>query len=261
MAKYTSGGDKLHMAYTFDFLGGSFDTNHFRKSITETAAKAPEGWQCLAFSNHDVTRHISRWAVHGNEAEFARLACMLLLSMRGSVCIYQGEELGLTEADIAYEDLVDPYGIEFWPNYKGRDGCRTPMVWQSSAHLGAFTTAPRAWLPVPADHLVRAVDHQEQDDGSILKFYQAFIAFRKRHPALALGSIDLVDAPDGVLAFWRGVPGERLLCTFNMTNEELDFTIPDGLLPTNVNAPGTIELPEGRTLSLPPFGAYIGKLG
>ena len=91
---------------------------------------------------------------------FVRLAATMLLSMKGSVCLYQGEELGLTEAELAFEDLVDPYGIEFWPQFKGRDGCRTPMVWQSAVHLGGFSTAPKPWLPVPFDHLSRAADLQ-----------------------------------------------------------------------------------------------------
>ncbi len=172
MAEYTAGDDRLHMAYAFDFLGGSFDVKNFSEAII-AASKAKDSWQCLAFSNHDVVRHVSRWAKHGQEEDFARLAAMLLLSMRGSVCLYQGEELGLTEADIAFDELMDPYGVEFWPNFKGRDGCRTPMVWQAQANFGGFTTASKSWLPVPADHLRRAVDQQERSNaGSVLEFYR-----------------------------------------------------------------------------------------
>ncbi|HZY50415.1 MAG TPA: alpha-amylase family glycosyl hydrolase, partial [Devosia sp.] len=195
MAAYTSGGDKLHMAYTFDYLGGEFSAAHFRKAIDATETEAPEGWICLAFSNHDVVRHVSRWAMHGEQEAFTRLACTLLLSMRGSVCLYQGEELGLTEAELAFEDLVDPYGIEFWPQFKGRDGCRTPMVWQTQSPTGGFTTATRPWLPVPADHLTKAVDRQEGDPRSVLQHYRDTLAFRKRHPALSKGTIKTLDAP------------------------------------------------------------------
>ena len=91
MSDYTSGTDKLHMAYTFDYLGGEFSAAHFRNAIDTTEREAPQGWVCLAFSNHDVVRHISRWATHGQQEAFARLACTLLLSMRGSACLYQGE--------------------------------------------------------------------------------------------------------------------------------------------------------------------------
>ena len=93
-----------------------------------------DGWICWAFSNHDVVRHVSRWARPGADTDsVAKFAIDLLVSLRGSICLYQGEELGLEEADIAFEDLRDPYGIRFWPAFKGRDGCRTPMVWESGA--------------------------------------------------------------------------------------------------------------------------------
>ncbi|HTJ58532.1 MAG TPA: alpha-glucosidase, partial [Devosiaceae bacterium] len=212
MSQYTSGSDKLHMAYTFDYLGGSFTSQHFKSSIAASEAAAPNGWLCLAFSNHDVVRHISRWATYEHQDAVARLAATVILSMKGSVCLYQGEELGLTEAHLAFEDLVDPYGIEFWPEFKGRDGCRTPMVWIAAAHLGGFTTAPRSWLPVPADHLPKAVDEQLKANNSVLEHYRAMLAFRKRHPALSKGSITLLDAPDGILAYTRQDDEEALLC-------------------------------------------------
>ena len=89
-------------------------------------AAAADGWACWAFSNHDVERHATRWSL---DAAQLRVYLALLLSLRGSVCLYQGEELGLTEAYVPYEDLQDPYGKRFWPKFRGRDGCRTPMVW------------------------------------------------------------------------------------------------------------------------------------
>ena len=258
MAQYTSGDERLHMAYTFDYLGGVFSADHFRKSIAMTEAAAPGGWICLAFSNHDVVRHVSRWAVHGQEAAFTRLAATLLLTMRGSVCLYQGEELGLKEAELAFEDLVDPYGIEFWPQFKGRDGCRTPMVWQAHAANGAFSTANRTWLPVPAEHLLHAVDTQDGVDGSVLEFYRALLAFRKAHPALAKGSIRLLDAPGNVLAFIRETPEERLLCVFNMGEAAATFTLPADLSPHDAACPGVTAAPLDGALDLEPFGSYVG---
>ena len=260
MAQYTSGDERLHMAYTFDYLGGLFTAGHFRASIAAAETQAPDGWVCLAFSNHDVVRHVSRWATHGQHDAFARLAVTLILSMRGSVCLYQGEELGLTEAELAFEDLVDPYGIEFWPQFKGRDGCRTPMVWSSTAHLGAFSTAPRAWLPVPVDHLGRAVDLQDKDPTSILNFYRAALAFRKQHPALVKGAVELIDAPESVLAFIRSNDTEKLLCVFNMSEAPVDFVLPSGMAPQNLDAPGSTSAPANGALSLGAFGAYIGQL-
>jgi alpha-glucosidase len=258
MSQYTSGHDKLHMAYTFDFLGGKFSAEHFRQSIAATESSAPNGWICLAFSNHDVVRHISRWTTHEFQDALARQAATMILSMKGSVCLYQGEELGLTEANLAFEDLVDPYGIEFWPEFKGRDGARTPMVWQAAAHLGAFTSAPRSWLPVPADHLPKAVDEQLKANNSVLAHYRATLAFRKRHPALAKGAITLLDASEGILAFTRSDGGETLLCVYNMSEAATVFMLPAGMTPKSADAPGSIEGPENGILNLPPFGAYVG---
>ena len=256
MGAYTKGTNRLHMAYTFDYLGGVFDAKHFRGAIDLTEASAPDGWICLAFSNHDCVRHVSRWATHEHQDALARLACNMLLSMRGSVCIFQGEELGLTEADLAYEDLVDPYGIEFWPEFKGRDGCRTPMVWQTQSQLGGFTTANRAWLPVPADHMTKAVDRQVGDTRSVLMHYRAMLAFRKQHPALREGSIKTHDAPEGVLAFSREGAGEKLLCIFNMSERATMVTVPYA---TRVSgAPGNAYEPVGGKLELGPFEGYIG---
>jgi alpha-glucosidase len=180
--------------------------------------------------------------------------------LRGSVCLYQGEELGLTEAELAFEDLVDPYGIEFWPQFKGRDGCRTPMVWQSSAHMGGFSTAPRSWLPVPADHIARAVDKQLGDANSVLLYYRAALAFRRRHPALSRGTIKTLDAPEGVLAFIREDGSERLYCVFNMSEKAALVTVPAGEELASADAPGSSEQPSQGILTLAPFGAYIGVL-
>ena len=260
MAAYTSGDDHLHMAYTFDYLGGEFSAAHFKKAIDTTEREAPDGWICLAFSNHDVVRHVSRWATHDQQPAFAPLAASLLLSMRGSVCLYQGEELGLTEAELSFDDLVDPYGIEFWPEFKGRDGCRTPMVWQTQSPLGGFTTATRAWLPVPADHMTKCVDRETADPASLLNHYKAMLAFRRAHPALERGTIKTLDAPDGVLAFIREEDGEKLFCAFNMTDKPVTMAVPSGVMLAASGAPGIIAEPANGSLSFPGFGAYIGTV-
>ncbi|WP_404406047.1 alpha-glucosidase family protein [Pelagibacterium halotolerans] len=261
MAQYTSGDDMLHMCYTFDYLGGEYTAAHFREAIEATEKAAPEGWICIAFSNHDVVRHVTRWAPHGHEERFTRQAAMLLMSMRGSVCLYQGEELGLGEAELSFEDLVDPYGIEFWPEFKGRDGCRTPMVWQAHIHQGGFSSANRTWLPVPAHHLHNAVDQQENVANSVLEFYRAMLVFRKQHPALARGSISVRhDTPEGVLAFTRTLEDETLFCAFNMTAQPVVYDLAGDVPVTDAGAPGSDGQLDGNRLSFGPFGAYIGRI-
>jgi alpha-glucosidase len=216
--EYTSGGDKMHMCYAFEFLAPESPTPGFVAEVQHALERAaPESWVCWAFSNHDVVRHVSRWGggVTDHDAH-ARLLASLLMSLRGSVCIYQGEELALPEVEIAYEDLQDPYGIQFWPDFKGRDGCRTPMVWDADVRAGGFTDG-KSWLPDAGEHLARAVSVQDGDANSVLNHYRRFIAFRKQHPALLKGEIEFLSAEGAILSFVRSHGNEKLLCVFNMS--------------------------------------------
>jgi alpha-glucosidase len=226
---YTSGGDKLHMCYTFDFLVEHFSAEYFRSTIQRFEAQARDSWPCWAFSNHDVPRHISRWGAYTSDPKrLAKLMISLMLSLRGSVSLHEGEELGLPEADIAFEDLVDPYGIRFWPEFKGRDGCRTPMVWDSENRQGGFTTG-KPWLPVPADHLPFAVDRQIPDPTSVLQHYRRFIRFRRAEPVLRKGTIDFLETHGEIVAFRREWNGRVLLCAFNLGLEPASFGLPHGI--------------------------------
>lgn len=216
VAAYTSGGDKLHMCYTFDLLGPDFTPNHIRHCVQSFQRHVADGWVCWAFSNHDVHRHVSRFAHNpGEQTAVAKIAISVLSSLRGSICLYQGEELGLPEADVAFEDLRDPYGIRFWPAFKGRDGCRTPMVWEADAPQAGFSKA-KPWLPVPKEHTSLAVDAQDGDPNSILAHYRAVLAFRKTHPAIVSGDMDFIESNEDVLAFTRTLGEDRFLFVFNL---------------------------------------------
>ncbi len=217
VAAYTAGEKRVHMCYAFDFLAPEkISAARVRAVLERFGREASDGWACWAFSNHDVMRHASRWATgEQDSAAYLKVISALLLSLRGSACLYQGEELGLGEAVLAYEDLRDPYGIRFWPEFKGRDGCRTPMVWNGSAPAGGFSTA-RPWLPVPAGHLAKAVDRQQGRPESLLEHYRRFLAFRRRNPVLVKGDIEFLDAPEDVVAFSRSAGNSRMLCVFNL---------------------------------------------
>lgn len=260
-AAYTSGGDKLNMCYTFDLLGPQFSAAHVRRCVEAFEKAAPQGWVCWAFSNHDVVRHVSRWTPPGGDvARMAKFAIVLLCCLRGSICLYQGEELGLTEAELAFEDLRDPYGIPFWPGFKGRDGCRTPMVWEAQEKNGGFS-AGKPWLPIPAAHLPHAVDIQNRDDNSVLAAYRAALALRKAHPALVSGSIRFLDAKSDVLAFLREGEGERLLCIFNFAEETAFWSAPDEIGRMEpVNLPANGAHMRSRTVHLPPLGRFLARL-
>ncbi|MBX9466620.1 MAG: alpha-glucosidase family protein [Rhizobium sp.] len=228
VAAYTSGGDKLHMCYTFDLLGPDFTPSHIRHCVDSFQKQVKDGWVCWAFSNHDVTRHVSRFMHRSEErAAVAKLAISVLASLRGSICLYQGEELGLPEAELSFEDLRDPYGIRFWPAFKGRDGCRTPMVWEKGKKQAGFSTG-KPWLPVSVEHQSLAVDAQEKDAGSVLAHYRATLAFRKQHEALLDGEMHFVATNDDVLAFVRTHGHERLLVVFNLRRGPQELTVPNG---------------------------------
>jgi alpha-glucosidase len=212
-----------------------------------------DGWACWAFSNHDVVRHPSRWNL--DEAG-KRVYAALLLSIRGSACLYQGEELGLTEAYVAFEELQDPYGKRFWPKFKGRDGCRTPMPWVRDNQYGGFTDG-KPWLPVAMEHLHRAVGAQEADDGSTLAHYRSMIAFRKAHPVLAKGALDLIEVRDEAIAFIRTQDGARLLCAFNLSNAPQEVALPPGRWRQDMGAPFKASATDDH-ITLPPFQAWFG---
>jgi alpha-glucosidase len=253
-AEYTSGGDKLHMCYDFDFLSNHPPTGSFIASVLDKANRTlTDGWACWAFSNHDVVRHPSRW----NLDEAAKRAYAgLLLSVRGSVCLYQGEELGLSEAYVAFDELQDPYGKRFWPKFKGRDGCRTPMPWvRDNQHAGFSDGKP--WLPVAMEHLHRAVGAQEADDASTLHHYRSMIAFRKAHPVLAKGTLDLVEVREDHISFLRDHDGARMFCAFNLSDAAQTVTLPPGAWRQDKGAPfAAAETDDG--ILLPPWQAFFG---
>jgi alpha-glucosidase len=206
------------MAYTLGLLKHEFSSGFVRDAIQDAEAADVDGWLCWAFGNHDVVRVVSRWSGNRPTAGFARLLTALHLSLRGSLCVYQGEELGLPEAELAYDELRDPYGIAFYPEFRGRDGCRTPMPWAGAAPQAGFTSASQPWLPIPEAHRVRAVDRQHHDPDSVLNGWRRFLAWRKRHPALIRGDLRLLDMPDPLVAFERCIEGQCILAVFNLSD-------------------------------------------
>ena len=262
VADYTSGGDKLHMCYTFDLLGPDFTARHIRRCVANFEHEVKDGWVCWAFSNHDVMRHASRFAASEEERDrVAKLAITVLSTLRGSICLYQGEELGLPEAELRFEDLQDPYGIRFWPAFKGRDGCRTPMPWEADEVAAGFTSSARPWLPVPDEHLPLAVDRQEGDPASVLSHYRRMLAFRRSRRELTQGMIEFIGDSDDVLAFVRRKGGKALLFVYNLSRAPQTFVLSDNMLPFPVpSAPGfTGHLSKGK-VELEPLSAYCAAI-
>lgn len=219
MGEYTAGSSRLHMAYSFAMLGPDFSVDHFRGCIEGFRQGAPDGHPKWSFSNHDVPRHVSRWAEHASsEDAMARFACAMLMSFEGTIGIYQGEELGQTETELTYDELTDPPALRYWPAVKGRDGCRTPMVWEHDKPNAGFSTG-KPWLPVKEPQAAHAVDLLEADKDSILHFYREAIAFRKSQAALREGKTVFVTLPEPLLAFHRAAHEQTLTCVFNLSKE------------------------------------------
>ena len=258
MAEYTSGGDKVQMCYPFELLQPKRATAEvLEQTFARLNAAAPDAWPCWAYSNHDTVRHITRWQLSGDAA---RAYTLLLMCLRGSVCLYQGEELGLPEADLAFEDLRDPYGIEFWPEFKGRDGCRTPMVWQADNSMGGFTTAAKAWLPVPAGHLGLAVARQAEDAGSMLAHYRAALALRRAHAVLRSGKMTPLIATGDAVTFLRQDATETMFCAFNLGEGKIELPMPEWRwYEIGAAAEGAAALTERITLG--PWQSCLARRG
>ncbi len=250
MGQYTSGDDLMQMCYAFEFLAkDKLTAARVAETFERLENAAPDGWACWAFSNHDVMRHFTRWGL--NEAS-AKAYATLLLCLRGSVCLYQGEELGLSEAELAFEDLRDPYGIEFWPEFKGRDGCRTPMVWDRDNLNGGFSDA-RPWLPVPAEHLAHAVAALAGDPGALPAHYRRAIALRHAHAALQSGTMEEMRAEGEVIRFIRSGGGERIFVAVNLSDRAAQIAGPgDGWHLIGAELGGTGPERDG-TVALDPW--------
>lgn len=228
LAAYTEKGKRLHMSYVFELLTDEFSASHIRSVVEHLTREIRDGWICWSTSNHDVPRVISRWGLEAVADRAAPLLWALLLTFRGSACVYEGEELGLPESDIPYELLQDPYGKAMWPEFKGRDGSRTPMPWNKNAVNGGFTTC-RPWLPVPDEHLARAVDVEEGNPYSPLSRCREFTRWRKTIPALKTGDMTFLPSSEGILVILRKDirDGGEILAAFNLTDSIAEADVPE----------------------------------
>ena len=224
MAAYTKGEDRLHMAYSFELLTDDYSATYIRQTVEALEGSIGDGWPCWAIGNHDVQRVASRWGRGKQIPDMVKMLNAMLCSLRGSVCSYQGEELGLTEAPIEFHELQDPFGKTFWPMFKGRDGCRTPMPWEQHADFAGFSQVT-PWLPVTSEHRALAVDVQEADPASMLHGYRQFLAWRKGYPILIEGDIEFLDAPEPLLVFVRKLGEQKLLVCFNLLDTETQLSL------------------------------------
>ena len=227
MKAFTAGETHFNSAYGFDFLyADALTPDVVRATIAEWPGGAGEGWPSWAFSNHDAPRFASRWWPEETRPAMVRVALLLLACLRGNVILYQGEELGLPQAEVPFEALQDLEALTNWPQTLGRDGARTPLPWTGEANGGFGSDTP--WLPIDPRHLPMNIAAQERDSGSILHWTRRVVALRRKHDALRTGSIALVDADPRLVAFVRAGSDEALLCLFNLGDTPIEAPIVAG---------------------------------
>lgn len=229
-AQYTEGTKKLNTCYNTHLMSGThktLNTSLIHDPITIFTQAKGGSWPSWAFSNHDVVRVASRWHKNGNgfthDPKFSKLLLALLGCLRGTIFLYQGEELGLPEAKIQFEDLQDPWAKETWPEWQGRDGCRTPMPWTDQNQAG-FTTAPKSWLPIPQSHIALNVQDQETKKYSTLSFTKKFLKWRKNRPEMLHGELEFVNITDeNIIHFRRHDIKNETNCIFNITDRKVIY--------------------------------------
>lgn len=199
---YGDGRDELNLAFNFPFIDAPLEAEAMRRIVETLERTLPHGaWPAWTGSNHDMSRLATRWA--GDDPTRTRAALVMLLGLRGTPVLYQGDEIGLPDVPVDQDQLRDPLGVRFWPYYKGRDAMRTPMPWRPGPGGGFTEPTARPWLPM-GDPDSCNVESQRDDPHSTLTLVRDLIALRHRAPDLATGSYTTLEAPDGVWAWRRG---------------------------------------------------------
>ena len=257
---YTSDFKRLSTAYAWDMLiPVRPEPGYLRQTFQTWPNDMSKGWPSWAFSNHDAPRIASRWTEAGFDADWAKLFGLLLMSLRGNIFIYQGEELGLPQSDVPFEKLQDPEGITNWPETLGRDGCRTPMPWAHDLPNAGFSTAAGPWLPADPVQAAMAVDLQQNDPESNLNYFRELIRIRKDSPALKYGDFNLLDAAEDLLAFTRSTPGETVYAVFNLSNETVKWQSADAAMLFIMASAGFDSKIDQVPNSLPAFSGYVAR--
>ncbi|MCF8478234.1 MAG: alpha-glucosidase [Pseudolabrys sp.] len=258
--KYTSNGEALHAVYDFDLINCPAEVTELVALLRRRDDYLRTGWIYNVFTNHDSKRAVSNLSAFAVEAghgpQAAQLLLFLQLTLKGGCAIFQGEELGLPHPHLPYEVLQDPWGLALWPDFEGRDGCRTPMPWRADAPHAGFTEGDRPWLPVADEHLALAVDRQQSNPGSTLNFFRDFLAWRREEPIVKWGGETVHDdnvAP--LLVYDRFDDQTTLRCVVNFSLEERLFPVAGRWQP--VAAPHCVTKCDRAGLVLPALGFGI----
>lgn len=249
MKAFTQGETHLNSAYGFNFLYADRLTPQLVCSaLAEWPDEPGVGWPSWAFENHDAPRALSRWCEPHHRDAFARLKTLLLISLRGNAIFYYGEELGLTQVDIPFDQLHDPEAIANWPLTLSRDGARTPLPWDNSADAGFGSEEP--WLPVGDKNREISVQAQSADDNSLLAYTRMAIELRKANPALHHGSVSSCHTDGDLLEITRESSSQKLLCRFNLGTTQIDCPECAGTVLVAINGSDKSRLPAYSAIIL-----------
>ncbi len=208
---YGTGGDEAHLPFNFRLIRMPWDARKIGDAVARyEALLPPHGWPNWVLGNHDRPRIATRVG-----PAQARVAAMLLLTLRGTPTLYYGDELGMQNVPIPPDRVQDPFEKNVPGRGFGRDPVRTPMQWSPEPHAG-FTSG-RPWLPLSADHDVVNVATERDGPRSMLSLYRRLIELRRASPALSVGSYRALTAPDGVLCYEREFEGQRMIVALNLT--------------------------------------------
>ena len=218
VAYYGEKGKGIHLPFNFQLILMPWEASTIREVIVEYEGALPlDAWPNWVLSNHDNPRVASRTG-----PAQARVAAMLLLTLRGTPTMYYGDELGMQDVEVPPERIRDPHAINEPEADVGRDPERTPMQWSAKEHAGFSSGTP--WLPVAEDYQRVNVEVQQDDPSSMLSLSRRIIALRKDEPALAVGSYAPVDVEGNVLAYIREHGTRRLLVALNMGAQSYQLT-------------------------------------
>jgi alpha-glucosidase len=262
VARYYGRGDELHLAFNFSFLRCPWEAEAFAAEIARFEGLCPpEGWPTWVLSNHDVPRHATRYDDPALGDARARVAAMLLLTLRGTPFLYAGEEIGMRNVEVPPERLQDPLARTLHPKLS-RDGERTPMRWDAAAPGCGFSDAAETWLPLGPQPPGTDVAAQRADRGSLLWLYRELLALRRAHPALHRGSWRLLETPPGVLGYERPSEEERALVALNFGAERRRMDLGGGRVVAGLSTRGGAALPaRAEAVDLGPCEGLVLLVG
>lgn len=256
-ADYVKHSDGLHMAYTFSMLSKEMNAEYFDHVICVTEEAIEDGWPCWSLSNHDCTRMMTRFNCSEEREGFQQMMLLLLLSLRGTPIIYYGEEVDMEQYQISKSELKDPQGIRFWPEIRGRDGCRLPFPWDSTAPNQGFNSGAEPWLPAKNN---LSLDQAIADKGSTFHVLKEMLKIRKDNSALQRGDFLRILIDIECYVFERKTKDQTMMIAANFSTEKqiikLHSAVKTDLTPKALKRSCSLN---NNQLSLPACGFFLGE--